>query len=118
MFKDHWAVLAHLRNTGVDLATVISKYHARGVVLLLRRSLRLCEMTASRAPWEGTMTAPDIPLLNEIQRRVSVAIEKSTFVWPPAQLLPMLPNEGTEKLVRDFSSSDKLSDKLGAFNRA
>jgi hypothetical protein len=47
------------------------------------------------------MTVPELPLLDEIQRRVLMAIGK-TFVWPPSRLLTMLPNEGTEKLVSDF----------------
>jgi hypothetical protein len=45
------------------------------------------------------MTTPAFPLLNEIQRRMAQAIEKSTYTWPPTRLLPMLPNKETEKLV-------------------
>jgi hypothetical protein len=45
------------------------------------------------------MTAPAIPSPTEIQRRVAQAIGKSTFTWPLARLLPMLPNKETEKLV-------------------
>jgi hypothetical protein len=48
------------------------------------------------------VTAPEQPSLDENLRRVSVSIGKSTFVWLPPQLLPMLPNEGTEKLMSDF----------------
>jgi hypothetical protein len=47
----------------------------------------------------GTMTTPAFPLLNEIQCRVVLAIGKSTFTWPSARLLPMLPNKETENLV-------------------
>jgi hypothetical protein len=43
------------------------------------------------------MTA--FPSLNEIERHVVLAIEKSTFTWPPVRLLLMLPNKETEKLV-------------------
>jgi hypothetical protein len=60
-------------------------------------------MTTKRAPWIGIVTALELLSRDEIQRRVSVATGKSTFVWPPPLLLPMLPNEGTEKLVSDFS---------------
>jgi hypothetical protein len=102
MFKKQWVVLGRLHDAGVDLAAVISQYHTRGVAPLRRRPSCLCEMTTRRAPWEGTVTAPELPSLDEIQRRVSVAIGKSTFVWPPSWLLPMLPHEGTEKLISDF----------------
>jgi hypothetical protein len=50
ILKDHRAVLGRLRGAGVTLAEVIRQYHTRGVVLLRRRPLRLCEMTADRAP--------------------------------------------------------------------
>jgi hypothetical protein len=53
MLKDHWAVLRRLRGARVTLSTVIVQYHARGVVPLRRRPLRLCEMTADRAPGRG-----------------------------------------------------------------
>jgi hypothetical protein len=43
-------VLTHLREAGVNLATVIGQNHARGVVLLWRRPLRLYEMTTDRPP--------------------------------------------------------------------
>jgi hypothetical protein len=45
---------------------------------------------------------PEFLLLKEIHHRVALAIGKSTFVWPPPRLLPMLPNEGTEKHESDF----------------
>jgi hypothetical protein len=99
ILKDHWAVLGHLRGAGVTLSTVIGQYHARGVVPLWRRLLCLCEMTADRAPWVGTVTAPTLPSPLEIQRRVAQAIGKASYSWPSARLLPMLPHEGTEKLV-------------------
>jgi hypothetical protein len=54
-------VLGRLRGAGVTLAEVIGQYHARGFVPLWRRPLRLCEMTADRAPWTGTMTASLLP---------------------------------------------------------
>jgi hypothetical protein len=88
MFRDHRAVLSRLRDAGV--------------IPLRRRPLRLCEMTADGDPWVGTVTTLEFPSMNEIQRRVSLAIWKSTFLWPSPQLLLMLPNEGTEKLVSDF----------------
>jgi hypothetical protein len=50
MLKSHWAVLRHLQNTGITLSEVVRQYHARGVVPLQRRPLRLCDMTADRAP--------------------------------------------------------------------
>jgi hypothetical protein len=61
ILKDHWAVLRRLREAGITLAEVLEQYHARGVVPLRRRTLRLCEMTADRAPWTGTVTAPSLP---------------------------------------------------------
>jgi hypothetical protein len=45
------------------------------------------------------MAAPAFPSLNEIQRRVAQAIEKSTYTWPHVRLLPMLLNKETVKLV-------------------
>jgi hypothetical protein len=90
-----------LRSRG-HLTTVIGQYHAWGVVPLWRRPLRLCEMTTDRAPWAGTVTAPMLLLLEEIQCRVALAIGKSNFSWPPARLLPMLPNEGTKIFVSCF----------------
>jgi hypothetical protein len=48
------------------------------------------------------MTALELSSLNEIQCRVSLAIGRSIFVWPPSELLPMLPNKETKKLVSNF----------------
>jgi hypothetical protein len=59
-------VLRHLRGAGVTLGTVIGQYHAWGAMPLRRRPLRLYEMTADRAPWTGTVTAPVFPSLNKI----------------------------------------------------
>jgi hypothetical protein len=68
VLKDHWAVLRRLRGAGVTLAEVLGQYHARGVVPLRIRPLRLCEMMADRAPWTGTVTAPSLPSHLEVQR--------------------------------------------------
>jgi hypothetical protein len=65
----------------------------------LEAAASLCEMTADQAPWTGTVTAPSFPSPLEVQRRVAQAIERSTYSWLPSRLLPMLPNEGTEKFV-------------------
>jgi hypothetical protein len=75
MLKDHWLVLRCLRGA------------------------RICEMTANQAPWTGTVTAPSLPSPLEVQRRVTEAIGRSTYLWPPSRLLPMLPSEGTKKFV-------------------
>jgi hypothetical protein len=56
-------------------------------------------MTADWAPWMGTGTAPSLPSSLEVQRRVAQVIGRSTYSWPPSQLLPILPNEETEKFV-------------------
>jgi hypothetical protein len=104
MLKLHWVMLGHLRNTGVTLAEVIGQYHARGVVPLRRRPLRLCDMTADRAPWVGTVTALSPPSPLEVQHRVAQVIGRSTYSWPPSRLLLMLPNAGTEKFVSCSSS--------------
>jgi hypothetical protein len=53
ILKDHWAVLRRLRGAEVTLSEVLGQYHARGVVPLRRRPLRLCEMTVDRAPGQG-----------------------------------------------------------------
>jgi hypothetical protein len=53
ILKDHWAVLRHLRGAGVTFSDVIGQHHARGVVPLRRRLLRLCEMTADCPPGQG-----------------------------------------------------------------
>jgi hypothetical protein len=50
ILNDHWAVLRRLRGAGVTLSEVLGQYHARGVVPLQRRPLRICEMTADQAP--------------------------------------------------------------------
>jgi hypothetical protein len=63
-------VLGRLRDAGVTLAEVIGQYHARGVVPLRRRPLRLREMTANGAPWEGTVTALLLLSSLEVQCRV------------------------------------------------
>jgi hypothetical protein len=99
MLKDHWVVLGCLRGAGVSLFTVIWQYHARGVVPLRRQSLCLCKMTADRPPWTGTVTTPTLLSPLEIQHRMAQAIGKASYSWPPARLLPMLPHEGTERLV-------------------
>jgi hypothetical protein len=104
MLKSHWAVLEHLRNTGITLAEVVGQYHARGVVSLWRRPLRLCDMTADRAPWVGTVTAPELPSPLEVQRRVAQAIRRAAYSWLPSRMLPMLPNAWTDKFVSCPSS--------------
>jgi hypothetical protein len=43
------------------------------------------------------VTAPEPPSLLEVQRRMAQAILRSTYSWPLSQMLPMLPNAGTEK---------------------
>jgi hypothetical protein len=73
-------------------------------VPLRKRPLRLCNMTADRAPWVGTVTAPEPPSPLEVQRCVAQAIGRSTYSWPPSRMLPMLPNTGTEKFVSRPSS--------------
>jgi hypothetical protein len=45
------------------------------------------------------MTASAFSSLNVIQHLVALAIGKSTFMWLPVRLLPMLPNKETKKLV-------------------
>jgi hypothetical protein len=75
---------------------VIGQYHAQGIVPLRRWPLRLCEMTADRAHWEGTVTVPLLPSLLEVQRRMAQAIERSTYSWSPSRLLPTLPNARTK----------------------
>jgi hypothetical protein len=70
ILKDHWVVLRHLRGAEVTLVEVFGQYHARGVVPLERRPLRLCEMTTDRAPWTGTVTVPSLQSPLEVQRRV------------------------------------------------
>jgi hypothetical protein len=92
-------VLRRLRGAGVTLAEVLGQYHAQGVVLLWRRPLRLCEMTADRAPWTGTVTTLSLPSPLEVQRRVVQEIRRSTYSWPSVRLLPMLPHDGIEKIV-------------------
>jgi hypothetical protein len=104
MLKSHWVVVGRLRNAEITLAEVVGQYHARGVVPLQRRTLCLCDMTADRAPWVGTVTAPELPSPLEVQRRVAQAIGRSTYSWPQSRMLPMLPNAGIEKIVRCSSS--------------
>jgi hypothetical protein len=99
MLKTHWAVLGRLRNAGITLVEVVGQYHARGVV-----PLRLCDMSADRAPWVGTVTAPELPFPLEVQRRVVQAIGRATYSWPSSRMLPMLSNAGAEKFVSCPSS--------------
>jgi hypothetical protein len=94
MLKSHWVVLGRLRNVGITLAEVVGQYHARGVVPLRRRPLRLCDMTADRAPWVGTVTAPKLLSPLEVQRHVAQVIKRATYSWPPSRMLPMLPMRG------------------------
>jgi hypothetical protein len=66
ILKQHWVVLGRLQDARVTLAKVIGQYHARGVMPLQMRPLRLCEMTADRAPWEGIVSAPPLPSSLEV----------------------------------------------------
>jgi hypothetical protein len=68
-------------------------------VPLWRWPLRLCEMMEDQASWSGTVTTPLVVSLLEVQHHVAQAIGRSTYSWPPSQLLPMLPNARTEKIV-------------------
>jgi hypothetical protein len=67
-------------------------------VLLRRRPLHLCEMTADQAHWTGTVTAPTLPSPLEVQRRVAQAVRRSTYSWPLARLLSMPPMRGRRNL--------------------
>jgi hypothetical protein len=100
MLKSHWVVLGCLRNTKITLVEVAGQYHARGVMPLRRRPLRLCD----KAPWVGTVTAPELSSPLEVQRRMAQVIRRSTYSWLPARMLSMLSNSGTEKLVSCLSS--------------
>jgi hypothetical protein len=104
MLKSHWVVLGRLRNVGITLAEVVGQYHARGVVPLRRRPLQICDMTADRAPWVGTVITPELSSPLEVQRRVAQAIGRATYSWPPLRMLPILPNAGKEKFVSCPSS--------------
>jgi hypothetical protein len=66
-------------------------------------------MTADRPPWVETVTAVELLSLLEVQRRVAQAIGRSTYSCPPARMLPMLPNSGTEKFVSCLSSRQDSS---------
>jgi hypothetical protein len=81
MLKSHWAMLGCLRNAEITLVEVVRQYHARGVVPLRRRLLRLCDMTADRAPWVRTVTTPELPSPLEVQHRVAQAIGGATYSW-------------------------------------
>jgi hypothetical protein len=91
-------VLGRLRGARVTLPTVIERYppeelcHSGGGRFVSARSW-------PPTPWMGTVTAPTLPSPLEIQRRVAQEIGKASYSWPPAHLLPMLPHEGTERLV-------------------
>jgi hypothetical protein len=100
MLKFHWVVLGRLRNAGITLAEVIGQYHGRGVVPLRRRPLCLFDMTTDRAPWAGTLTAPEPPSPLEVQRRVAQAIRRLTYSWPPLRMLPMLPQRGDREICK------------------
>jgi hypothetical protein len=73
----------------------------------------------------GIVTAPEFPSSLEVQHRVAQAIGKSTYLWPPPRMLPMLPNVGTEKIVSCLSPqevyirpspwNDVLEANLGVF---
>lgn len=58
--------LKMLQGHGVDLVAVIGSYLVRGIVSLLRRSLRLFEMTAEGSPFVGTVTAGPLPYVGEV----------------------------------------------------
>lgn len=76
-----------------------------GVVPLRRCALRLWEMTGDRAPFEGTVTARELPSQNEVQWRVVHRTGVAHIFWPPPVMLPMLPAEVTVELVYYFSIS-------------
>jgi hypothetical protein len=50
------------------------------------------------------VTASSLPSSLEVQRRVAQVIGRSTYLWLPSRLLPMLPNAQTEKVVSCLSS--------------
>jgi hypothetical protein len=82
MLKSHWVVLGNLRNAGITLAEVVGQYHTQGVVSLRRRPLRLCDMTADRAPWVRTVTASELPSPLEFQVLVcSLMCSFLNFRW-------------------------------------
>jgi hypothetical protein len=61
----------------------------------------------------GSVTAPEHHSLDEVQRRVALAVEKVSYSWPPPWLRPMLPNKGTEKFVSASPFPTSSSDQPG-----
>ena len=56
-------------------------------------------MTVDQTPFEGTVTADPLPSDTEVWRRVAQAVGDTRVKWPPADFLPMLPDDGTKSLV-------------------
>ena len=76
-----------------------------------RCALQLYEMTPDKAPFEGTVMANPLPSVAEIRCRVAQVVGDARVVWPPAELLPMLPNDDTKAIVSSLSSF--LLDSFG-----
>jgi hypothetical protein len=85
------------------LLEVLGQYHARGVVPLRRQPLRLCEMTADRAPWMGAVTALTLLSPLEVQRHMVGDWEINLLVAVGAAA-PDAPPRGDRKICESPSS--------------
>ena len=79
--------------------SVIGSYHERGIVSLQKHALQIYKMTPEKVPFEGTVTTNPLPSRAEVHHRVAQAVGDSQFMWPPTNLLPMLPDETTKSKV-------------------
>ena len=99
LLRGCWNVLGRLRELDVDLVVVISGYHERGIVPLQKRALQIYKMMPDKVPFKGMVAADHLPSRAEVRRRVTQAVGDSRIMCPPANLLPMLPDETTKSKV-------------------
>ncbi|KAL6644063.1 hypothetical protein ACP70R_018829 [Stipagrostis hirtigluma subsp. patula] len=94
----HFAAFKTLREAGVSAATVLAAYHARGVALLMSRSLPLWCMTDSSEP-AGTVFVQPPPDAARIEDRIKEALGKWAPEFPLPEFPPMRPHPAAPRFL-------------------
>ena len=88
-----------LRDAGLTGQMLIAEWVTRGIVPLMSRQLRMWEMLPDLAPIAGTIVAPSLQEVDEVEGTVAF-LTGASFRLPTTGRVPAaLPDDGTRALV-------------------